>query len=146
MADFKNHDHATHIATFKGHEIRGYADGSSIKVEREEDSFGKKAGARGDVIRFRKRNRMGMVTVTLLPSSPTNDFFAAALVSDEEGATVDAGVGSFFLKDLNGSTIIEARSAWIRKPSDVEVGEEPVNREWIIDCAELKIWPGGSIR
>lgn len=146
MADFKNFDPATFTLVFKGHTVRGYADGVHIKVERSEDAFAKKAGARGDMIRTRKRDRSGMVTVTLLPSSPSNDFFALTAVADELGATVDAGVGAVFLKDLNGTTVAEARSAWIRKPSDVEVGDEPANREWIIDCAEIKLFPGGSTR
>lgn len=144
---FKNYDPATHVLVWKGHEIRGYADGVHIKTERNEDSASTKVGARGDVIRQKKRNRTGMVTVTLLRSSPSNDYFATALAADEaEDAAVDAGVGALFMKDLNGTTVATSSEAWLRKPADDEVGDEAQNREWILDCAELKFFPGGSIR
>lgn len=146
MTIFHNYDPNTHVLVWKGHEVRGYADGVHIKTERNEDSASLKVGARGDMIRQKKRNRSGMVTVTLLRSSPSNSYFSAVLIADEaEDAAVDAGVGALFLKDLNGTTIAEAAEAWIRKPSDDEVGDEAENREWIIECAALKFAPGGSL-
>lgn len=146
MPDFKNYDPATHTLIFKGHEVRGYAEGTHISVERVEDSFKVKAGARGDVVRTRMHNKIGSITVTLLPTSSSNTFFSALLAADEAGTTVDAGVGAGMLKDSNGRTLMSGESCWLRRLPKKDVGDEAQNVEWVIDVAALKGTVGGSIR
>lgn len=146
MADdvFRNYDPARHILVWKGIEFRGVADGTFFSAERAEDSFKVKAGAKGAVVRTRMHNRIGQVTATLLPTSPTNTLLSAVLAADEEGVTVDAGVGPLLLKDLNGATVLAAPNAWLRRMPKKDVGDEPQNVEWILDCDELRGPIGGA--
>ena len=142
MSDFKNYDPALVMVTFAGIPIRGFTDGSSIKVERAEDAFSMKIGALGDQTRIKSRNRSGSVTVTLLGASPSNDELATRADLDELDGS---GSGPLLLKDLNGTTFAEAPNAWIKKKPDAEYGQEPGDREWIIDCGELIYYPGGAL-
>lgn len=141
---FKNYDPARHILVWAGIEARGVADGTFISTERAEDSFKVKAGAKGAVVRTRMHNRIGQVTVTLLPTSPTNTLFSIALAADEAGVTVNAGVGPLLIKDLNGATVLEAPNAWIRRMPKKDIADEPQNVEWIFDCDELTGPVGGA--
>ena len=57
MADFKNYDPGKIVVVFRGILISGYAEGTFVNAERNEDSFEVSVGAGGDVTRVRKRNR-----------------------------------------------------------------------------------------
>lgn len=142
MADFKNYDPQLVVASFRGIPLLGPMDGTFITVERAEDAFSMAVGAAGDVTRIRNRNRTGSVTITLKAESPGNDLFSAVALEDELFGT---GVGTFLLKNLNGTTVCEAPIAWIRKVANVEYGDEGSGREWVIDCAELTMFVGGAI-
>jgi hypothetical protein len=146
MAEFKNYDPLRYVVIFKGVQIRGYASGTFVNIERAEDSFTEDVGSGGDVVRVRSHNKSGTCTLTLQAASPSNDQLSAILAADEAGVTVDAGVGALLVKDLNGTTVASASSAWIRKPPAVEQGNEATNREWVIACANLKLFVGGAIR
>lgn len=146
MADFRNYDPGLYIVTFAGVIIRGFAEGSMIKIERAKDSYSMSVGAGGDVVRVKSRDRTGSVTVTLQSASPSNDALSAIIIADELGSTINAGVGALFVKDLNSNTVAAATNAWIRKITNVEAAMEHTSREWIFDCAELHIFSGGAFR
>lgn len=142
MPSYKNYDPALVVCTFKGIRLTGYADGTFISAEREEDAFSKSVGAGGDVTRVRNRNRSGSVTVTLQASSPTNDLLSAIANEDE---ILGTGVGTLLVKNINGTTILEAENAWIRKMPTVEAAKDASSREWAFDCAELVMVIGGAL-
>lgn len=142
MSDFHNYDPSRIVATFAGILIRGYADGTFIGAERAEDAFAKSVGAQGDVTRIRNRDRSGMVTFTLQAESPSNDQLTAKAVLDELFGT---GTGALLVKDLNGTTLLHAEVAWIRKLPNVEYAKDGGSREWVIDCAELEMSVGGAV-
>lgn len=142
MSLFHNYDPGRVVAAFRGIPILGYADGTFIAVERAEDAFTSEVGAGGDVTRVRSRNRTGTATFTLLSSSPTNDLFSGVALEDEMFGT---GVGPLLVKDLNGTTLIEAPVAWIKKSPAVEYAKEAGSREWVIECAELFMKVGGAV-
>lgn len=142
MPDFKNYDPARVVVTFAGIPIRGYAEGTFVSLERDEDSFEKSVGAQGDVTRVRKRNRAGRATITLQQASPTNDELSARVLLDEQ---TGAGYGPLMVKDLNGTTLASAAVAWLVRPSSVSFADSAEGREWMIDCAELTLTVGGSL-
>lgn len=144
MADFKNFNPSLYVVTFGGILVRGFAADTHIQVARNEDSFTESVGAQGDVVRTRSNNKSGIVTVTLQAESPTNDQFSARLLADELSP---AGIpaGALLVKYLNGATFISSDKAYLRKFSDVEVGTEAGNREWIVSCAELNMFVGGAL-
>ncbi len=138
----RNYDPGKIVVTFGGILIRGYAEGTFVTAERAEDGFELSVGAGGDVTRVRNRNRSGSVTLTLQAESPTNDLLSAMATADELSGT---GTGALMIKDLNGTTLARAESAWIRKFANVEYSDTGSTREWAIDCAELELLVGGAI-
>ena len=142
MADFKQYDPGLIAISFSGVQILGFMDGTFVTCERAEDAFALAVGAGGDTTRVRSRNRSGTVTVTLKAESPTNDTLSAIAKSDE---LFGDGVGTLMVKNINGTTIVEAESAWIKKLPNVEYGDAASGREWMFDCAELIMLVGGAV-
>lgn len=139
---FKNYDPGQVVASFKGIQLLGFMDGTFISAERAEDAFEMAVGAQGDVTRVRNRNRTGTVTVTLQAASPANDLLSAQAALDE---LAGVGYGPLLVKDLNGTTVLEAPIAWLKKVPTVEFGDEASGREWMFDCSELIMAVGGAI-
>lgn len=147
MATFKNYDPDGIIVTVNAIPVQGFAPGTFVRVERDEDTFTEQVGAGGDVVRVRNRNRMGKVTITLLQSSPTNDQLSLMHRADELTApgVVSTGVGQVMVKELNGATVAGGANAWVRKPPQIEFGAEASNREWVIQVADMDMFVGGEI-
>ncbi len=135
------------ILVFGGHKIGGFADGSMIEVERSEDAYSMNVGAKGDVARVHSLNRTGMITVHLQQSSPSNDFLSAiALLDDpESGGAPGRGVRSILYQELNGTTIANAASAWIKKIPKIDRAKEFSGVDWIFECAFLRKHVGSLI-
>jgi len=142
VALFKNYDPGRIVVIWNGIQIQGYAHDSFVKCSRNEDTFTQKVGANGDVVRIRNRNRMGKVVLTLQDTSPSNDLLSQAAQADER---TGLGFGPLLVKDLNGTTVVQAANAWITKPADVEYGADTGNNEWTITCAELEMTIGGEL-
>lgn len=142
MAQFKNYDPGRIIITFKGALIQGYAEGTFVKVSRAEETFKMSAGAGGDVVRVRNRNKTGSVVITLQAASSSNVTLQANHDLDE---LTGLGYGALQIKDLNGTTLYIAEKAWVQKPADGEYGADNPNREWTIDCAELLMKNGTAL-
>lgn len=128
------------LVSFGAVQITGFADGTFVTVERDEDAFTKLVGAGGDVVRSRNRNRSGSITVTLIHGAPENDLLAAIAAEDELAGT---GVRAAMVKEANGTTLCAGQSAWIRKSANAEYAKEAGSREWVFDVAELDMLVGG---
>lgn len=137
----KNYDPALVIVTFRGILIQGYADGTFVTVARDEDTFSKSTGAGGDTVRVRNRNRNGSITITLQAESPTNDLLSAIAALDEASGL---GTGPAQMKNLNGSSLCSSAQGWLVRPSDSEYAKDAGQREWKIDCHDLKMTVGGA--
>jgi hypothetical protein len=139
---FKNYDPGKVVAIFRGIPLSGFAEGTFIAGEREVDAFSKVAGARGEITRVRSRNRSGMVTITLMAESPSNDSLSAVAILDEASGL---GFGPLTVKDLNGNTILSAPVAWIQKVPNVEHATDASTREWVIAVASFDVYVGGAL-
>ena len=137
------YDPALIVASFLGIPISGYADGTFVAVERNNESFTLMVGAGGEAARARSRNSSGKVTFTLMSTSPVNDLLSSAWHADE---LVGAGVGPVMVKDMAGGTLCIANNAWIQKGPKVEYGKEISTREWVIECEAIYINAGGTLR
>jgi len=110
--------------------ITGWADGECFNIVQPEDSFEKQRGADGTVERYAKNISDAEITITLLPSSLSNDALTALHKIDKE-----TGLGKvpFLMKDLNSiTTIASFLQAWIVKAPDSPRGNTPTTREWMI--------------
>lgn len=139
---FNNYDSGRIVGSWKGIPFLGFMDSTFLNAERNEDAFTESVGAQGDVTRVRSRNRTGTVTLTLQAASPTNDLLSAQAILDE---LTGLGYGPLLIKDLNGTTLVEAAVAWIKKVPAVEFGTEASGREWVFTCADLVMNIGGAI-
>jgi hypothetical protein len=129
------------VASFLGIPISGYADGTFVSVERNNESYTLMVGAGGEAARARSRNSSGKVTFTLMATSPCNDLLSSAWHADE---LTGSGVGPVLVKDLSGSTLCIANNAWIQKGPKVEYGKEISTREWVIECESIYINASGT--
>jgi hypothetical protein len=131
------------LFTFLGIPLSGFADGTFIKVERNDDTFKLVVGSDGESARARNRNRSGRITLTLLQTSPSNDYLSAAQRADELG--IPGGKGPLLVKDVLGTTLINAPDAWIVKPPAAEFGREVGSREWVFESGDIDMLVGGNV-
>lgn len=121
--------------------ITGFAEDSFLSVERASDAFTKVVGADGEVARTASADRSGMITLTLIQTSASNDILSALQLADEISL---AGKFPVMVKDNLGTSLYISGTAWIQKVSDAEYGAEIGDREWVIECADLSLLVGGN--
>jgi hypothetical protein len=109
--------------------MSGFADGSFVTVEREDDAFKKVVGADGHTSRSKSSNKSGSMTITL--NQTTDD-------------TSGLGVVPIAVRDASGRTLIASAFGWIKKVPKTEFGKELTNREWQFDLADVSIFTGGN--
>ncbi len=136
--DFDPKDHDLVIA---GIMVQGYADGTMIKVMRNEDAVSLRVGATGDAVRMINRNRSGKIEVTLLPGSPTNDAFSLLLEADQRDKT---GVGDGQLSDANGRTKMHCANVWCVKYPEHEISTSAPNKTWTFETDNMDLFIGGA--
>lgn len=124
-----------------GNIMSGYADGTFISVERDENSFTKHVGTDGDVSRSKTSNKSGTMTLTLAQTSLSNDILSALHLADELS---NNGVVPVMIKDNSGTTLLFAGESWIQKPANTEFSNEITDREWIMDLAIVEMLVGGN--
>jgi len=107
----------------------GLADGEFVRIEFDSDAFSDLVGTDGEVTRSKSNNGMATVTVRLMQTSDGNQVLAALHELDRLAAN-GAGVASFLLRDLNGTTVYSTVEAWIAKEPDVSFDREATPREW----------------
>jgi hypothetical protein len=130
------------VSVIFGGIIGGYADGTFISVEQNEDSFGLVVGTDGEGCRSRSNNRSARVTITLGQWSASNQALSAIHNADILTPGGD-GILPFILKDNSGTTICSAEKAWITKPPSVSYGRDPESREWVLETDNM-IWNVGG--
>jgi|ERR1700722_6662343 len=107
----------------------GYGDGEFLKVAQKNDSFIVVEGSDGSVVRSKRNTRLLDIELTLLQSSASNAFLSALLLLDVNQPN-GAGIGSFVMEDLQGTTLILCTRAWINKPADVMLDRGATARKW----------------
>jgi hypothetical protein len=128
---------------FAGIPINGYADGTFLNVEQNEDSFTLTIGSDGEGCRAKSNNRSGRVTFTLGQWSMANDLLSAVHNVDINTPNGD-GIGPLLIKDNSGRSIYTAEKAWIVKPPAAAFGREAESREWVIETDNLIQFHGGN--
>lgn len=138
----KTYDPAKVLVSFAGQVITGFAPDTFISAERNEDGFTLVVGAGGEATRSRSRNKSGTVTLTLMASSQSNDILSAVALADELSGT---GVSPLFVKEFNGTTLVMAQNAWIKKLPTMERAKEAGTVEWVFECEAVDLLLGGLL-
>jgi hypothetical protein len=134
------------ILNLFGHMAGGFIEGTSISVAFEKPYVSDIAGRDGEVIASISNDKRATISISLLPSSLTNDFLSARLAIAQATKSVMDGIVA--LKDLNGSTMLFSSKSWIIGwPSPIEFGSDASvgTRKWDIRCAKLAPIIGGSL-
>lgn len=137
----RTYDPADVIVSIGGVPMSGYADGTFVTVARDEDAFTKVSGADGEVSRAKSNNRSGMLTLTLLQTSMSNNVLSAFALADE---IANAGIVPVLVKEIGTSTILMSGEGWIKKFPDVAFSKDVETREWVLDLATLNMFEGGN--
>ncbi|PZQ49755.1 MAG: hypothetical protein DI556_09800 [Rhodovulum sulfidophilum] len=138
---FATYDPAEVYITFGGQPITGYADGTFVEIEFDEQQWNKVTGADGHTSRAKTNNYAGTITITLLATSAGNDILNSFWQADRRN---NAGVVPISVLDKLGNTKWAAAYAWIRQMPTQGYSKETETREWVIDCAELLGSAGGN--
>lgn len=129
-------------AAWAGRTITGFADGTFISVDRDDDAFKKNVGSGGDMCRVASRNKCGSVEFTLMQDAAANDLMSAQARLDE---LLRTGAGALIIKDLLGRTMVKCDVAWVRKVPTVTFANGLESRVWILDTGPIDIFVGGNI-
>lgn len=121
--------------------MQGFADGTFLLIDRDEDAFTKVTGADGTSTRVKSNNRSGTLTLTLKQSSPSNDVLSGFAALDELS---NSGVVPVLVKDNSGTSIYFSATGWVQKFPASEFGKEINNREWILDLVDVDIFVGSN--
>src|SRR5262249_10827640 len=113
MSEFKNYSPDKVSFVFNGITITtGYAKGTFIEAERNEDGWKMYVGALGDVTRTKVLDHTGKVKLVLMAASPFNDLLQAFASADEQ---FGLAFGELQMMDHSGSTEVHSVNAWIQK-------------------------------
>ena len=124
-----------------GHIVGGYADGTFVKVARNNDAFSTKVGADGEPSRTKMADKSGTVEVTLMQSSASNDVLSGYALADEVS---NGGQVPILVKDGNGTSIYTSAAGWVKKIPDAELGTDMRERTWVIECGAIDMFVGGN--
>jgi hypothetical protein len=120
---------------------QGFADGSFVSVDRNEDAFTLLVGADGEGCRAKSNNKSGRVTLTLMSSSEFNDYLSELALADE---LTGGGVVPLMIKDNSGSSLYSSATAWVVKHPTADFAKEAGTREWVLETDELIMFAGGN--
>lgn len=123
--------------------ITGYADGTFIKVSRDEEAFTKKVGADGEVTRAKSNNQAGSIEITLDLASPSNDALSALATADELTNTGAVPVSLLLIGNSSGKPLVATEAGWVKKKPDMGFSKKAEDRTWVIDCAAMDFNPAG---
>jgi hypothetical protein len=135
------YDPAQVFVTYGGFTLQGFADGSMITVERNENAFNLYIGSDGEGARSKSNNKSAVITIRLMQTSDSNDVITAFAKSDE---VTNSGSLPFMVKDGNGRTLLIAENCWVQKLPSVEFGKEAMEREWKLESDSVEMFVGGN--
>lgn len=131
------------IITLGAIPLSGFADGTFLKIESNEDAFSLQVGTDGEACRSRSNNNSARLTFSLMQSSLSNDLLTAQHELDK-AAPFGIGCVPLLIKDMSGRSVYAAEKAWIARRPSAEFGREASAREWTIDTDDLKALDGGN--
>lgn len=114
--------------------VSGFADGTFISIEQDDESFTLRKGADGEVARARQSARSATLTLTLMSTSTFNAILSAFHATDV--------IFPVLVKE--GASIVAAGEAWIEMPAAFERGTDVGDAEWTIRIAKANFVHGGN--
>lgn len=126
--------------TIGNHIATGFAAGTMLSAEMDDNRYNTETDAHGNSIRYKVNNNNATITLTLNQASPTNDVLSVLQNVDRQS---DLGVFPMTIRDNRGTTLITSLSAYVEKTPSVVFGDSGNNREWVIKATEVGFFAGG---
>lgn len=123
--------------------ITGFAEGSFIRVEYNEDRYALTKGADGLGARAKSNNESAKITVGLMPNSPANAVFQSAQMLDK---VRNAGALPLELTDLTTGDLFTAESAWVMKDPGRDHQKTIQGVPWVLEADDLQAIRTGARR
>lgn len=134
----KTYDPKKYVIVFAGIPLnKGVADGTFLTISSVGPGFTSKAGVDGEVTRSRMHDRRATARLVLMQTSEVNDDLSDLYQADRD-ATNGAGVATFSVQDLAGTTVLESARAYIADDPDLTLEAEASTREWLFELADLR--------
>jgi len=128
--------------SFAGLQLVGFMDGTFAAFQMDEDQVMRTVGADGFGVATLNANLGATVKITLIQASPSNDSLSALLPDPINGRLP---TGEFQIKDLNGTTLLHAKDAYIVRVPNVDYAKEVGPREWTFQLDSVDTYlVGGS--
>lgn len=127
MADL--HDPRNVVVTVNGTEIVGFADGTFVEGEQNEERFAQHVGAKGEVTWVRNADATGKITLTLKHNSPSNAFLHDLFKQQDEAGAEPLSV-SVQDRNFEGDVSASGSEAKIIKLPGFTRGAEVEDVEW----------------
>lgn len=124
-----------------GQIISGFAEGTFITVERDEEAYTYAPSTSGEGTRVKNANKAGKITIVLNQTSPSNQVFSDALKADEQN---NQGVFPVLIRDNSGTDVHKSEAAYISKFPSTQYAKENSTREYVIQCENLDMSVGGN--
>jgi hypothetical protein len=118
--------------------VTGYADGTYCRVAYNDNEIREVVGAEGEVTRVKGRNRTGLIEITLMQTSPTNNQLLALATADRKDGS---GIFAIQVKDPYGMMLYSGNQAWVKKPPEGLLSRQAEHRVWTILVAQLAYEP-----
>jgi hypothetical protein len=149
MPQTRNLDPSRFVLTVHGVPIVMPAADTFYEFTYEADQVSDEVGGQGDVVRIITRDMRATLKITLMQTSPSNDYLSSRVVQDLNAngpaSTGGYAVGTSSLVDLNGTTAIDGEETWVMKFADAGFGSKPNTRVWSIRFARAVANIGGNV-
>jgi len=118
------------------HVVSGYSDGTFVNIEAHGDGVTKSVGAGGEVVRSIDPDETATITITLQYGSDSLKWCQQQY--DLDRTTSGDGEFAVLVKDLKGTLIFSASTAWVKNTISTEFGKVASDREIAIDTGKAK--------
>lgn len=132
----KNYDFKQVATIVGGVQIQGFADGTGVAVERDEDDVTMTVGNDGEGTFSEQNNKAGKVTITLMKSSASNAYLSGLMLAKS--------VVPVLVKDNSGADLHLGEQCRIQKPPAVEYARDVQSVEWVFITDNLQMFLGGN--
>lgn len=120
------------------------ADGDFVTLTFTSELYGMKAGADGEVTRFKLNDRSGQCTLKFLSTSRAHRTLTA-LYLEAEASPNGGDIAPLMVRSRSTGLAYHAEKSWISKHPDISFGKEVGEVEWVISYDRLEpIVEGGA--
>lgn len=132
MANVKTFDPKKVTVMYGGRVVTGFAEGSMVKCEKNEDNNMAHVGVLGEVSRAINADNTGKITISLAGTSPFIGIFAQKAAANE--------LESCNVIDMNDEGInVGGSECWIVKAPDINIGKEIEEQDIEIYVADYSV-------